>query len=67
MKRDAKGAMTAVDEHAEARRDRATEAERSFARLSPDGARRDAANWAWVGGSAHYDWMDHTSLFMHHD
>ncbi|TCW69641.1 hypothetical protein [Burkholderia sp. SRS-25] len=65
MKRDAKGAMTAVDEHAEARRDRATEAERSFARPSPDGARRDAANWAWVGGSA--DWMDHTSLFMHHD
>ena len=67
MKRDVEGAMSGFDERAEALRDEATEAERSCARLSRDGVRRDAANWAWVGGGAHYDWMDHTSLFMHRD
>ncbi|AXF22801.1 hypothetical protein CUJ89_20060 [Burkholderia pyrrocinia] len=32
-----------------------------------NGIRRDHANWAWAGSSAHYDWMDLAPLFTHRD
>lgn len=29
--------------------------------------RRGNANWAWAGGVADYDWMDHAPLFDQYD
>lgn len=66
MTRGAEDAVHGSGEQAGAGRDNATDTERTSARPGPDGARRDAANWAWAcRSSAGYDWMDHAPLFRH--
>ncbi len=67
MTHDTTGAMAGSGAHAGAGRDDVTEGGGSSARPGPGGARHDAPNWAWAGGSAHYDWMDHAPLFRQRD
>lgn len=57
--------MHGSGEHAGTVHDNATDTDRSSVSLGADGARRDAANWAWACSSIEYDWMDHVPLFRH--
>ncbi len=67
MTHDATGAMAGSGAYVGAGRGDATEGGRSSSRPGPDDARHDAPNWAWAGGNAHYDWMDHAPLFRQRD